>query len=160
PLSSKLESLLSHAGFLRALARELSRDSSGADDLLQRTWVAALEHPPSGDKPLRRWLATILRNFAREEHRVAISRADSEALAARPIATSGPEELRQQITLQHSLLRAVSELDEPYCSVIYQRYYEGLAPREIAARSRTPLKTVKTQLHRGLALLRARLDRE
>ncbi|MEO6709418.1 MAG: sigma-70 family RNA polymerase sigma factor [Planctomycetota bacterium] len=160
PSSSSFESLLSHASFLRSLARELTRDASRADDLVQRTWVAALEHPPSEGKPLRRWLAAIVRNFAREEHRTEARRAHREAIVARPIAGGEPDELGEQIALQHSLLRAVEGLDEPYRSVIYQRYYENRSPREIAAGSGIPLKTVKTQLHRGLAKLRARLDRE
>ncbi|HTF91139.1 MAG TPA: sigma-70 family RNA polymerase sigma factor, partial [Planctomycetota bacterium] len=160
PSSTSFESLLSHASFLRSLARELTRDSSRADDLVQRTWVAALEHPPSEGKPLRRWLAAIVRNFAREEHRTEARRAQREAIVARPIAGGEPDALAEQIALQHSLLRAVEGLDEPYRSVIYQRYYQNLNPREIAARSGIPLKTVKTQLHRGLAKLRARLDRE
>ena len=160
PPPTSFEALLAHAGFLRSLARELSRDTSRADDLVQRTWVAALQHPPGDDQPRRRWLAAILRNFSREEHRTDQRRTDREALAARPLATSGSEALAEQIELQQSLLRAVSELDEPYRSVLFQRYYEGLAPREIAARSGVPLKTVKTQLHRGLERLRTRLDRE
>jgi len=159
PPSCSFDSLLAHASFLRSLARELSLDTSRADDLVQRTWMAALQHPPSDDKPLRRWLAAILRNFAREEHRTEMRRTDRDALAALPFATLGSDVLAEQIELQQSLLRAVSELDEPYRSVIYQRYYEGLAPREIAARSGVPLKTVKTHLHRGLEKLRARLDR-
>lgn len=160
PPSSSFDAVLAHASFVRSLARELSRDAGRADDLVQRTWLAALQHPPGDDQPLRRWLAAILRNLAREEHRTEIRRTDREALATRQSTAPESDTLAEQIELQRSLLRAVSELAEPYRSVIYQRYYEGLAPREIAARSGVPLKTVKTQLHRGLDTLRARLDRE
>src|SRR6185503_575510 len=70
---SDLTALLSESQWLNALARRLCADADGADDLVQDTWVAALEHPPEGGRPLRGWLATVLRsklgNRARSESR-------------------------------------------------------------------------------------------
>jgi len=39
-----VEALLAHAGWIRSLARQLASDPNRADDLVQQTWVAALEH--------------------------------------------------------------------------------------------------------------------
>ena len=39
------------------LARELVRDAASADDVLQETWLAALERPPRGGANVRGWLA-------------------------------------------------------------------------------------------------------
>jgi hypothetical protein len=50
-------------------------------------------------------------------------------------------------------------LEDPYRTAILLRYFEGLAPAAIAARTGTPLRTVHTRLHRALARLRAELDR-
>jgi DNA-directed RNA polymerase specialized sigma24 family protein len=42
PNRMPLEDLLANAGWAKALARQLVRDDASADDLVQRTWVAAL----------------------------------------------------------------------------------------------------------------------
>ncbi len=161
--SDDFDALLAHAGWLRSLAQRLVRDVHAADDLVQNAWVAALEHPPRGDAPLRRWLALVLRNFARQERRGARRREAREAFAARVEAVESPppraDDAAASLASQRALFDAVSALDEPYRTVIVQRYYEGLAPREIARRTGLPVKTVKTRLHRALGKLRARLDR-
>ena len=57
------EALLAEAGWLRRLARSLVGD--GAEDAVQQTYLAAIVSPPAGDRPLRPWLAQVLRNFVR-----------------------------------------------------------------------------------------------
>ena len=49
-------------------------------------------------------------------------------------------------------------LGEPYGSVVWLRWFEGLSPSEIAARQGEPVKTIKTRLGRALQLLRSKLD--
>ena len=44
--SRSMESLLEHAAFVRRLARVLVLDDARAEDVLQQTWLNALEHPP------------------------------------------------------------------------------------------------------------------
>src|SRR5687768_8878028 len=56
--------LLANAGWVRALARNLLSDSHKADDVVQGTLVAAIEHPPAPDVPLRPWLARVARNLS------------------------------------------------------------------------------------------------
>src|SRR5207248_2086463 len=58
------------------------------------------------------------------------------------------------------LTREVMELDEPYRSAIILRFFEGLMPREIGARTGVPAETARTRVNRGLATLRERLDAE
>src|SRR5262245_65774245 len=83
PLPTQPERLLEHAGWIRSLARRLSRDAASADDLAQKALVAAIEHPPAPERPLRRWFAAVLRNFAREEHRTETRRVERERRGAR-----------------------------------------------------------------------------
>src|SRR3569623_360311 len=52
---------------LRALARALAHGD--ADDLLQDAAVAALEHPPEVDRPVKPWLATVILNRWRMHRR-------------------------------------------------------------------------------------------
>ena len=152
----ELEDLLAHGPWLRALARSLVRDPSRADDLVQQAWLKALERPPAPCSSARGWFATVLRNFARQEHRAESRRATREQLAT----TGAPEALGVTLELAQQLAQAVGALDEPYRSTIFRRYYESLAPRRIAALDGVPLKTVKSRLARGLEKLRERLDRE
>jgi RNA polymerase sigma-70 factor (ECF subfamily) len=159
PVLPDLEALLAHAGWIRSLARSLVADRHRADDLVQQTFVAALEHPPEPSTPIKSWLGAVVRNFARQDHRADRRRVDRESASARPEATASAHETVEAVQVQRALFEAVLALDEPYRSSILQRYYEGLPPREIARRQRVPVKTVKTRLARGLERLRAALDR-
>jgi DNA-directed RNA polymerase specialized sigma24 family protein len=42
-----LAELLTHADWVKSLARELVRDEHRAEDVVQETWIAALRHGPS-----------------------------------------------------------------------------------------------------------------
>jgi hypothetical protein len=53
---------------------------------------------------------------------------------------------------------ATLALAEPYRSVVLLRYWQGLAPAQIGAQLGRSAATVRSQLSRGHALLRARLD--
>ena len=58
------------------------------DDLVQRTFVAAIEHPPATDRPLRPWLAAVLRNRRRMDLRAGERRRRRESVIADVAATS------------------------------------------------------------------------
>src|SRR5688572_14341405 len=77
------ETLRQHGGFVRAVARRLVLDDSRADDVSQQTWLAALEHPPSRERGIRAWFATVARNFSFRSHREDRRRAERERLSAR-----------------------------------------------------------------------------
>ena len=154
PPPPDVEALLAQAGWIRSLARSLVADASRADDLVQRTFVAALEHPPGPSTPLRRWLGAVTRNFARQDRRAEARRVERESATARLEAVESVE----AIAIQRELFEAVLALDEPYRTTIVQRYYESLPPREIARRQGVPVKTVKTRLARALERLRMSLD--
>jgi len=159
PLPLQTERLLEHAGWVRSLARRLTRDASAAEDLAQETLAAAIEHPPGRERPLRRWLAAVARNFARQRRRGEARRVAREAAAARGEALPSTEELVDRLTAQRNVADAVTGLEEPYRTTILLRFYEGLPPRVIAGRQGVPVETVKTRIQRGLARLRHRLDR-
>jgi RNA polymerase sigma factor (sigma-70 family) len=155
--SEGLDELLVHAGWARALARRLVRDAHAADDLVQRTWVAALEHPPRGGAP-RAWIESVLRNFALQDLRSRLRRKRREEHGARPERLE--DGAGESLAAQEQLFVALKALDEPYRTLIWARYYEGLSASEIAARTETPLQTVKNRLTRAHELLRERLDRQ
>jgi DNA-directed RNA polymerase specialized sigma24 family protein len=81
------EELLTHAAWLRRLARALAGEGPGAEDAVQDTYLAALTTPPARDRPLRPWLATVVRNFLRRQHRTQ-SRRERRERASAPSWTS------------------------------------------------------------------------
>ncbi len=158
-LKHDLQALLEHSSWVRELSRRLA-SGSAADDLEQATWLAALRRGAERRGPAREWLATIARNFARQERRSSGRRSEHEARAAREEALPSTVELLARVELQRKLVGAVMQLDEPYRTAVLLRYFENLPPREIAERLRVPVSTVRTRVARGLDRLRERLDRE
>lgn len=159
PPPSSVESLLDEVGWVRALAARLAEDTARAEDLAQRTLVAALERRPGGDRPLRPWLARVLRRLARHERRGDARRLARERLAARGEVTQHePSALLEQLEEQQRLARSVAALPEPYRTVILRRYYRGETPAEIAAATGRSAATVRSQAARGLEQLRGALE--
>lgn len=154
------EELLTHAGFVRALARRLLQDEQKAEDVAQETWMAAMKLPRRPDKPLRHWLAGTARNLARRVIRSESSRRNRERAATRPEATRPTDEIVEQEATRRRVVSAVLSLDEPYRSAVLFRFYDDMPPREIARHLDLPVETVKTRIQRGLARLRERLDAE
>ena len=152
----------SDAAFVRGLARQLLADEHGAEDLAQDAWLHALRGPsPHGG--FRSWIAAIVRNLARSQHRRAQRRRRHESAAADGVARRAPDAGTVHASLEaHELLvTTVRALDEPYRTAIVLRYFEGLSPRAIAEARKLPVRTVHTHLQRGLDQLRARLrDRD
>jgi RNA polymerase sigma-70 factor (ECF subfamily) len=62
--------------------------------------------------------------------------------------------------LAGQLERLVADLPERARAIVVLRYQEDLEPTEIAETLHIPVGTVKSNLHRTLALLRSRLERK
>jgi len=158
--SPDLADLLVHADWVRRLARRLVLDAAQADDVVQETWVAALERPPGDARNLRGWLARVVANVARQRGRAEARRAGRERDRARPEAVPSTAELAGRAALQRDVVGHVLALDEPFRTVVLLRFFEGLAPRTIAARLDVPVKTVNSRLQRAFAKLHERLQRD
>jgi RNA polymerase sigma-70 factor (ECF subfamily) len=154
------ETLLEHAAWLRRLAAGLVGDRTLADDLVQDTWVAALRRPPDEGRPVRPWLARVVRNAARFRWRSDTNRAAREAITAGHAETVTPtsEGLLARHQLQQLVARLVGELDEPFRATILLRYAEGLEPTQIARQLAIPASTVRWRIKEGLERLRCGLD--
>lgn len=155
-----LDELMVHSSWVRSLARTLVKDPSTAEDLVQETWLAAIKRPPRGDRPLRPWLAQVLRNFARMHMRSESSRSRRQTATAKGEALPASDELVQRVETQRGLAEHVLSLEEPDRSIVILRYYEGLSSAEIARRQGIPAGTVRWRLSRAHGELRERLDRE
>ncbi len=152
------DAMLAHSGWLRALAASLVSDSATAEDLVQDTWVAALEHPPELGWKVEPWLARVLKNFAFRRRRDELRRAEHELAASGSAGSVMPDRTAETLDLQATILEAVREIDEPFRATIVMRYFEGRSSAEIARAQNVPAGTVRWRLKRGLDELRERLD--
>ena len=148
--------LLQHTGALRRLAQHLV-GAQHADDLVQDTALLALQSPPKRPGPLGGWLLGIARHLAMHHRRGERRRQRREERRARPEAAPPDTSIDDRDTLR-LLTEAVLALPEPYAGVLLQRYLRDRTPQEIAAATGVPVATVKSQLQRGLVLLRERLQ--
>lgn len=146
-----------HAAFVRGVALRLTLDPADAEDVVQQTSLAALEHRPEVGAGLRRWLGRVAANFALRMLRGDGRRRERERLAARAEIAAGDDAERGEIV--ERLTAAIAALDEPFRTAVILRYYDGLEPARIAARLGVPASTVRTRLKRGLDRMRDDLDR-
>jgi RNA polymerase sigma factor (sigma-70 family) len=146
PVPADLDALLAQADWLRALAHHLVRRS-------------ALRSPPDRGRPLRPWLAQVLRNATRMHVRGEARRRSRDASAASTAdALPAPDVLMERMQMQRTVAELVMALEEPFRFTLLLHFYEGLTCNEIARRSGTPGGTVRWRLKEALDRLRARLD--
>ena len=157
------EALRSHVAFVRAVARAALAGDAEVEDVVQETWLAALQGGPRDRGLLRAWLAGVTRRQAallirrrtRERRRLgALARAQRSRVAE---PDSAAEALARAETGQR-LIESVLTLPEIYSTVLLLRYQDDLPPREIARRLDVPVETVRTRVRRGLEHLRERLE--
>ncbi|MCP3920575.1 MAG: sigma-70 family RNA polymerase sigma factor [bacterium] len=147
--------LTCHGVFLRRLAGAITSTDADADDLVQDTWVTALERPPAHADGPRGWLARAAQRLNGKRRRTETRREVREERAARPEAI----EVRPDAALVlQEVVRAVVALEEPLRATVTARYFEDLSVREIARRHGVSVPTVKGRLRRARAELREALD--
>jgi RNA polymerase sigma-70 factor (ECF subfamily) len=157
----EIDELLAHEEFVRRLARRLcAADAHGAEDLAQDVWLAALERSPRGEGGWAAWLATVARNLLASRLRRRSSAPDPRD-TGRDAAEDHSELERAEVAeARNAVAQAVQRLRDPYRAVVLLRFYDGLELQAIARRCDRPLETVRTQLRRALAQLRAELSDE
>ncbi len=152
-----------HRRRLLALARHLVSDLHRAEDLVQDTYVSALERG-AAEEPLgwaRSWrrMRETLRLKAREAFRQEDRRKRRErAAAARECDESGVPG-RDEPTYLTAIAEEVERLEEPYRTTLRLRFLDEWPPRRIARELALPVQTVYSRIGRGSALLRERLER-
>lgn len=146
---------------LLSLAQHLVQHSSDAEDLVQSTFVTAIDRASSfdGKQQLRPWLAGILCNHAANLIRKRQSRGGkAESLDSErhiiPSASAGPLTSITQTELQQQLQHALRRLPQRYRRVLEPYLVQGERPEQIARTLDEAPGTVRTQIHRGLIKLR------
>jgi RNA polymerase sigma-70 factor (ECF subfamily) len=160
PLRLSPDSLLAHEPFVRAVVRDLLKDEHRVQDVLQETWIRALDKGPREGGSLKGWLARVARRLAIDEHRGSARRERRERETARGEALESVDALHARLEAQREVVDAVLALEEPYKSVVLLAYYEQLAPQAIGARLGRSAATVRSQLSRAHEILKRKLDHE
>ncbi|GJD49987.1 ECF RNA polymerase sigma factor SigK [Methylobacterium crusticola] len=148
---------------LFGIVLRIVRDRGAAEDVLQdvylRVWQSAAGYAPEAGRPMA-WLASIARHRAidvvRRRREVAMpSGGDEEDWLQR---VADPRDREAEALSREALLYCLARLDPQQRDCVVRAYCEGLSREELAARYDRPVNTVKTWLHRGLAMLRGCLD--
>ena len=144
---------------LLRVARHLARDEAAAEDLVQVTFLRAIEAREQWDagRPLLPWLFGILQNRARQA-RARDERALEPEQPEGPLSRErDPERSAEHAELAAAVDSAIAELPPAYHPVLRLYLAYGHSPSAIAhALDRSP-GTVRSQLARGLERLRRRL---
>jgi RNA polymerase sigma factor (sigma-70 family) len=154
------ETLLAQGEWLRRLAAHLLHDGRDAEDLVQDSWEAALRSPPNSARPIRPWLAQVLRNAVHSRRRLATRRAAREQASLVESEAPSPEELLERARLHERLARLMTSLEEPYRGTLLLRFYDGRSAADIARAMNVPPGTVRWRISEGVRRLRERLDEQ
>ena len=124
-----------------------------ADDVVQETFLRALQQIRSLRDPdaFGGWVAAIARNTAT----TALRGAHGGAVAGEEPAIEGTQHEAMEA---RTVLAAIRSLPRAYRRPMLMRLLRGMTGPEIAARTGLTPASVRVNLHRGLALLRDRLD--
>jgi RNA polymerase sigma-70 factor, ECF subfamily len=136
---------------------------SEAQDLVQDVFLLALRSLPTLEDPrcFGPWLLTIARNRARDALKKQTRMVPMQD-GFEPAAEGIDDEPGRDLDDGHATgkaLRAIRALPEAYRETLALRLVEGLSGPEIAARTGLTHGSVRINLHRGMKLLRERLDR-
>ena len=142
---------------LLRVALHSTRDVVEAEDVLQATFVAAIERACGFDEARRvmPWLVGILGNEARRARTERRRQVDPTRLEEKLDAAPGADAERRELLAL--LDNAVARLPEEFRPVLVLRVRHGLGATQIAAALGRPSGTVRSQMQRGLELLRRTL---
>lgn len=142
-----------------SVALRFLRDRERAEDLAQDVFLKLYEQIGRIESPAHAtwWLRRAICHRSIDEMR-------RRKLRPRVSLDSVPEPADRSVVpdllLRDHLRRLVEALPERARIVVVLRYQEDLDPAEISEMLDMPVSTVKSHLHRSLALLRGRLGRQ
>lgn len=161
------ELVVTHQDLVFGVALRITRNEAAAEDVAQdalvRAYRALKRYPAQRvrDLRLRPWLARIALNTARNEIRGRRAHDDvDDATTNLAAPDDGPLRLAERNDERRMWTRLLAQLPDRYRLAVVLRYVDDLSYPELADTLGRPLGTVKSDVHRGVALLRAAYDAE
>ena len=147
------------------LAHKITRETQGAQDVVVEVYFQLWRQSAKYDTargPVLAWLLTICRSRALDYLR----RRDSAELHPAPEQLrpdlyrddDSPLDLLLALERDSEVRIALSGLNDNEQRLVSLAFFQGLSHQEIAARTGTPLGSVKTTLRRVVQILRERLE--
>lgn len=154
-----------YSGMLFSMLLRILKDSHTAEELLQDLFLQLWRNPGRFDAArgsLPAWLMVIGRNRAisrlrsRERHEAL---EDTEGFLAERLPASGNiEDEAWRTELIGKLRTAIAALPREQREAVELAYFEGMTQTEIAARTSSPLGTVKTRVRTAMQALKRLFD--
>jgi RNA polymerase sigma-70 factor (ECF subfamily) len=156
-----------HQDLVFGVALRVVRDSASAEDVAQEAFVRAYRalkkypHERVAQLKARPWLARITLNLARNQVRAARPLDNVDDIRDHlPTREAGPLQFAERRDERRMWARLLSALPDRYRVAVGLRHVDGLSYEELSETLDKPLGTVKSDVHRGIALLRAAYDAE
>jgi len=170
PSSALAELFEAYADPIYRLAIQLLGDPSGAEDVVQETFISAITHRDTfeGRSKLSSWLYRIAYNAAmgrlraRQEEPLPEDEPDDEAPVPLPHNfvewNLTPEQLQQDSEAAEVMQKAIAALPGKYRVVFFLRDVEGQSTEQTAEVLGLTETAVKVRLHRARLALREMLS--
>lgn len=159
--------VIEHQQLVFGVALRVVGDGASAEDVAQEVFVRAYRtmarYPAERVRELRLrpWLGRMTLNLARNSIRGRRPTIDIDGLADHPHSVEdSPLSLAQRSDERRMWARLLAGLPDRYRLAVALRHVDGLSYVELADTLGRPLGSVKSDVHRGTALLRAAYDAE
>lgn len=146
-----------HVDAAYLLALRLSGNTADAEDAVQEGFIEfiASAHRYRGEGSLRSWILSIVANTLRRQIRTDMRRNRREQQAASQAPTADPGIVDEQA--RAAALACLAELPDRYRLPVTMRCLDGLEFADITAALGIKEKTLRSQVGRGLEMLREML---
>jgi RNA polymerase sigma-70 factor (ECF subfamily) len=154
-----------HASMIYGLALRIVGATTDAEEVVQDVFAQVWREAPRYDAPrasVAGWLVMLTRTRAIDRLRAHRARPDlgSAATSVAPVLVSRDPDPEAQVVSAadaRAVRTAMLALPDSQRQLVELAYFEGLTHSELAARTGTPLGTVKTRLRTALFALRGAL---
>jgi RNA polymerase sigma-70 factor (ECF subfamily) len=147
-----------YSSLIYSVALRVLSDSGAAEDILQEVFMQLWRRPAAFDAArgsLPAWLAVIARNRAIDAIRKRKPEANIEDVIVSVEPDLAGEAERKRAAEQ--IRRTLDQMPDLQRSALEMAFFEGLTHLEIAAKTGTPLGTIKTRIRTALTNLRTAL---
>lgn len=149
-----------YAGLAGRTARVLTQNPDDAEDAVQDAWVDAWRAMPrfQVERSFRPWLLAIVANRCYKKTRPQKMLTTPYTSEMAETLGETPSWARAGRDYDTPLYEALAKLDEDQRRLLALRFYADLKLEEIAEVMGVPLGTVKSRLHRVMAIMRDELQ--